>query len=148
MAMRRLCEALLAGTPFPLYGDGRQSRDFTYVADAVDATVRAACAEAPAAIYNVGGGEEATLAGVIEVLEECVGERLGLDRRPVQAGDVRRTGSDTTRARADLGWRPVVSLREGLARQASWVAETRGRASATSVSTTSASWSLSASSVS
>jgi UDP-glucuronate 4-epimerase len=148
MAMRRLCEALVAGTPFPLYGDGSQSRDFTFVADAVDATVRAGLAREPAAVYNVGGGEEATLAEVIAALEECVGARIELDRRPVQPGDVRRTGADTSRARADLGWQPVVSIRDGLALQAGWVAETTGRASATSVSTTSASCSRKSASVS
>ncbi|HEY1366216.1 MAG TPA: NAD-dependent epimerase/dehydratase family protein [Gaiellaceae bacterium] len=150
MAMRRLCEALVAGTPFPLYGDGSQSRDFTYVADAVDATVRAGTAAEPAAIYNVGGGEEATLAEVIELLESIVGDRLELERREAQAGDVRRTGADTSRARADLGWRPVVALRDGLALQTAWVAGATGagRTSATRASITSASCSRSASSVS
>jgi UDP-glucuronate 4-epimerase len=125
MAMRKLCEALLGGTRFPLQGDGRQSRDFTHVDDAVDATLRAALAQAPAAIYNVGGGHEATLAQVIALLEELSGETALLDRRPAQAGDVRRTAADTRRAAADLGWRPRVDLREGLRSELDWVAARR-----------------------
>ena len=121
MAMRILCESLLDGTPFPLYGDGQQSRDFTHVADAVDATYRAGLAEDAAAIYNVGGGHEATLADVIATLEELAGREAVLDRRPDQAGDVRRTAAQTTRAQTDLGWVASVGLREGLRSELDWV---------------------------
>jgi UDP-glucuronate 4-epimerase len=122
MAMRRLCEALLGGSAFPLYGDGSQSRDFTHVADAVDATFRAALADDPAAIYNVGGGHEATLAEVITVLEDLAGRPAVLDRRPAQVGDVRRTAADTALARAAFGWEPRVGLAAGLRSQLEWVA--------------------------
>jgi UDP-glucuronate 4-epimerase len=125
MAMRILCESLLDGTPFPLYGDGQQSRDFTHVADAVDATYRAGLADEPAAIYNVGGGHEATLADVIAALEELSGREAVLDRRPDQAGDVRRTAAETTRAETDLGWTPSVGLREGLRSELDWVTARR-----------------------
>jgi UDP-glucuronate 4-epimerase len=121
MAIRRLCEALLDATPFPLYGDGGQSRDFTHVTDAVDATARAAAAEAPRSIYNVGGGEEATMADVVALLQEISGCRVVVDRRPAQRGDVRRTSADTTRARADLAWAPRVGLRDGLQSELDWV---------------------------
>src|SRR3954451_12299438 len=120
MAMRRLCEALLDGASFPLRGDGAQSRDFTHVADAVDATFRAGLAGEPAPIYNVGGGHEATLSEVVALLEELSGATAVLDRRPSQTGDVRRTAADTTRAHADLGWEPSIALREGLRRQPDW----------------------------
>ena len=121
MAMRKLCEALLDGSAFPLYGDGGQSRDCTHVADAVDATFRAARADEPAATYNVGGGHEATLHEIVVLLEELSGRTAVLDRRPAQPGDVRRTAADTSRALADLGWRPAVELREGLRDQLEWV---------------------------
>jgi UDP-glucuronate 4-epimerase len=125
MAMRKLCEALLDGASFPLYGDGSQSRDFTHVADAVDATFRAGFAPDTARIYNVGGGHEATLAEVIALLEELADRPAVLDRRPAQAGDVKRTSADTTRAEADLGWQPTVGLREGLRSQLDWVSARR-----------------------
>jgi UDP-glucuronate 4-epimerase len=122
MALRRLCDALLAGKAFPLYGDGSQSRDFTYVADAVDATVRAAHTARPRSVCNVGGGEEATLAEVIALLESLAGTSVVLDRRESQPGDVRRTGADTSLARATLGWRPATRLRDGLRSELEWAA--------------------------
>lgn len=130
MAMRRLCEALVQGDTFPVYGDGAQSRDFTYVADAVDATFRAGVAPSPAPVYNVGGGNEATLTEVIETLEELAGRPALLDRREAQAGDVRRTSADTALAQTTLGWTPRVSLVEGLADELTWV-DDRHRASTT-----------------
>src|SRR4051794_34296177 len=101
MAMRRICEALASGNTSQLFGDGSQSRDFTYVADAVDATVRCADAPATALIYNIGGGEEASMAHVIATLESLAHARLLVDRRPPQRGDVRRTSADVALARRD-----------------------------------------------
>lgn len=125
MAMRKLCEALLDGASFPLYGDGAQSRDFTHVADAVEATYRAACATDPAPIYNVGGGHEATMAEVIAMLEKLSGRGVVLERHAAQRGDVRRTNASIELARADLGWAPEVGLRAGLASELAWVLESR-----------------------
>jgi UDP-glucuronate 4-epimerase len=122
MAMRRICDALVTGGTFPQFGDGSQSRDFTFVTDAVDATVRAAHAETTSTdVYNVGGGEEATLSRVIATLERIAGRRLDLDRQPAQRGDVVRTSADVSLARRDLGWTPVVSLDDGLAAELAWV---------------------------
>jgi UDP-glucuronate 4-epimerase len=121
MAIRRICDALDSGATFALFGDGLQSRDFTFVADAVDAAMRCAHAPSPAAIYNIGGGEEATLTRVIGALEGLAGRRLLVDRRPAQRGDVRRTSADISRARGDLGWSPTVPLSEGLAAELAWV---------------------------
>ena len=121
MAMRRICEALESGATFQLFGDGSQSRDFTFVADAVDATVRAGSADVSAEVYNVGGGEEATMTQVIGTLEQLAGRRLDLDRRPAQRGDVRRTSADVSLARRNLGWAPTVHLEQGLAAQLDWV---------------------------
>jgi len=125
MAIRRLCEALAGGPRFRLHGDGSQIRDFTYVADAVDATVRAAAAAEPPELLNVGGGEEASLAAMIAGLEEHAGRRLPLERGPAQAGDVMRTAADTTLARRSLGWTPRVGLRDGLRRELAWVIDRR-----------------------
>jgi UDP-glucuronate 4-epimerase len=121
MAMRQMCEAVVAGSSFAVYGDGFQSRDFTFVTDACDATVRAASAAEPSAIYNVGGGAEASLARVVEIVERLAGARLELRRVAHQRGDVRRTAADTSAARRDLGWRPSVDLEDGLRAELEWV---------------------------
>jgi UDP-glucuronate 4-epimerase len=124
MAMTRLLSQALRGEPFPLYGTGEQSRDFTYVADAVEATILA-MTDAPAgATYNVGGGNEATLAEVVRTVEEITGREVRLDRRPVASGDVQRTTADTTRLRGELGWQPAVDLEQGLRNQLAWLEET------------------------
>ena len=120
MALARVVEALAAGRPFDLYGDGSQSRSFTFVGDAVAATTAAMEAAAPGALYNVGGGEEATLREAIETLERIAGRRLDLRAGPPAAGDVRRTSADVSRIRADLGWEPRVGLEDGLQEQWLW----------------------------
>jgi nucleoside-diphosphate-sugar epimerase len=121
MAIRRLCEAAAGGPAFRLNGDGSQIRDFTHVMDAVDATVRALTALEVAPVLNIGGGEQASLAGVIRRLEAMAGRRIPVERHPAQAGDVRRTGGDTRRARQSLGWAPRLSLVDGLRTELDWV---------------------------
>jgi nucleoside-diphosphate-sugar epimerase len=120
MALARIVDALVRGSSFELYGDGLQSRSFTYVADGVAVTV-AAMASAPAgATYNVGGGEEATLRDAIATLERIAGRTLELVERPAAAGDVRRTSADASRIERDLGWRATTSLADGLQAQWEW----------------------------
>lgn len=126
MAIRRLCEAALGGPPFELSGDGSQSRDFTYVDDAVDATVRALRAERPGGVLNIGGGYEATMLTVIAMLTSMTGMALPIRRGHVQVGDVRRTGADTGRARRRLGWAPQTGLLDGLRSELAWVRTGRG----------------------
>jgi UDP-glucuronate 4-epimerase len=121
MAMHRMIEAGLAGDPFPLFGDGEQIRDFTYVDDAVEANVLAAAVDVPAgSVINVAGGESVSLLEVIYIVEDIIGRPIVLDRRPGQPGDVRRTGGAHRRAAALLGWSPKIRLREGLRRQVAW----------------------------
>jgi nucleoside-diphosphate-sugar epimerase len=120
MALARIVDALARGAAFELYGDGRQSRSFTYVADGIDATI-AAMEHAPAgALYNVGGGEEATVRDAIETLERLSGRSLELLERPAAAGDVRRTSANVTRIERELGWRATTSLADGLQAQWEW----------------------------
>jgi len=120
MAFNRLIRAMLRGDSFPLYGDGEQTRDFTFVSDAVEATVRAAGAPA-GSIFNVGGGSRVTLNQVIGLLEELVGSKARIERREKQAGDVRHTWADTSRIRDALGFEPQVRLPEGLEREVAWL---------------------------
>ena len=108
---------------FELYGDGTDSRSFTYVDDAIDATIRAMEAGSPRQTYNVGGGEEVSVLEAIEALGEIAGRRLELVRGPRRKGDSRRTSADTTRLRAETGWEPQAPFAPGLAAQWRWAAD-------------------------
>jgi len=120
MFLRRVCDALLAGTTFEIYGTGEQSRSFTEVGDAVAATM-AAMERAPAgAVYNVGGGEEASLLEAIALLERISGRSLDTRRVDAARGDVARTKADVSRIRDALGWEPRTTLADGLAAMWSW----------------------------
>jgi UDP-glucuronate 4-epimerase len=123
MAFTRIVTALAEGRPFELYGDGSVSRGFTYVDDAVHATV-ASMERAPAgAVYNVGGGTEATVAEVIAQCERIAGRALDVRMLPPAAGDPRRTAADTSRIRTELGWEPSVGLEQGLQAQWEWASK-------------------------
>jgi UDP-glucuronate 4-epimerase len=117
MAFARIVAALTAGEPFEVYGDGRQSRDFTYVDDAVAATILAMRTAPAGAIYNVGGGSETTLRETVAILEQLSGRTLDVRYADPVAGDVRRTLADTARISSELAWMPRVELRAGLAAQ-------------------------------
>ena len=120
MAFARIADALARGSTFELYGDGLQSRAFTYVADGVDATV-AAMERAPSGgVYNVGGGAEATMREAIATLERVSGRTLELVERAAAKGDVRRTAPDTGRIERDLGWQAMTPLTDGLRAQWEW----------------------------
>jgi len=121
MLFARLVAALATGAQFELYGDGSQSRSFTYVADAVEATI--ASARAPAgALYNVGGGAEATVLEAIGLVERLAGRGLRLQARPAAQGDMHRTMADTTTIARDLGWQATTPLEQGLRAQWEWAA--------------------------
>ncbi len=120
MALARIVGALARGSSFELYGDGLQSRSFTYVSDGVEATIAAMERARAGTVYNVGGGEEATMREAIATLERVSGRTLDLVQRPTAAGDVRRTSADVARIERDLGWRATTSLQDGLQAQWEW----------------------------
>jgi UDP-glucuronate 4-epimerase len=120
MALARIVDALARGSSFELYGDGLQSRSFTYVADGVEATIAAMERASAGSVYNVGGGEEATMREAIATLERVSGRSLDLVESPSAAGDVRRTSADATRIGRDLGWHATTSLEDGLRAQWEW----------------------------
>ena len=117
MAFSRFITAALEGKPIEIFGDGGQERDYTYVGDAVEATVAAGTKGAPGSIYNVAGGNRATITEVIEELGKLLGSPPAVESKPAVIGDARKTGADITRAREELGYSPRVPLAEGLARQ-------------------------------
>jgi nucleoside-diphosphate-sugar epimerase len=120
MAFTRIASALAEGGRFELFGDGEQSRSWTYVADVVEATITAL---EGSGTYNVGGALEASMNETIALFESVSGRTLDLVRHedPV-AGDQRRTKADTTRIRDELGWQPRVSLEDGIRAQWEWCA--------------------------
>jgi nucleoside-diphosphate-sugar epimerase len=122
MAFTPMLEALAAGTPFRLFGDGSVSRSFTYVADAVAGTIAAMERGHAGEIYNVGGGEEATMGEAIALAERIAGRELAIERHGAAVGDVRRTRADVGKARADLGWQPTTGLADVLRAHWDWVA--------------------------
>ncbi|MGH2720914.1 MAG: NAD-dependent epimerase/dehydratase family protein [Actinomycetota bacterium] len=122
MAFHRFCCAALAGDPVVVFGDGRQTRDFTYVDDIVRATRAAATTQgAGGATLNVGGGARVSVNDTLRVLRDLLGEPLDVRRVARERGDVHHTGADIRRAGAILRFRPATPFAEGLRREMEWV---------------------------
>lgn len=121
LAMMALIERAANGMPFTLFGTGSQVRDFTYVDDVVEATLRSGIEPVdPGSVFNVAGGSPASMNEVIDTLSR-LGHAPRIDRVDTVPGDVMRTGGATDRIQASLAWTPRVGLREGLRRQVDWV---------------------------
>ena len=119
MGYHKFIRALLAGEPLTVFGDGMQVRGNTYIDDCVAATV-AAVEALPGEVYNVGGGEAATVWDILQRLEKIIGKSANVRREPARPGDQRYTSADTAKLTRHLGWQPQVGLDEGLARQVAW----------------------------
>ena len=122
MAFNRFLKAALRGDPITVFGDGGQTRDFTFVADAVAGTIAAGERGVPGRAYNLGGGSRVSLNEVLDIVGRVTGQPLHIERGPAQKGDVRDTYADTSLARTDLGFQPTVSLADGLAEEYRWLA--------------------------
>ncbi|HET7418925.1 MAG TPA: NAD-dependent epimerase/dehydratase family protein [Candidatus Dormibacteraeota bacterium] len=127
MAFTRFMEAMFDSQEIGIFGDGEQTREFTYVSDAVDGTVKAASADVVGQVINLGGGSRVTVNKVLDTLEDISGLKTRRKYLPVAPGDPRHTGASINLARDRLGWEPRVSLREGLTRQWRWFLDTRER---------------------
>jgi nucleoside-diphosphate-sugar epimerase len=121
MGYHRFIRALLEDSPIVVYGDGLQVRGNTYVSDAVAATLAAVAAH-PGEVFNVGGGEAATVWDILRKLEALAGRTAKVRQEAARPGDQRYTFADTTKLRLHLGWEPRIGLAEGLARQWAWQA--------------------------
>jgi nucleoside-diphosphate-sugar epimerase len=122
MGFHRFLRAALTSQPITLYGDGTQTRDFTYVADAVAATEAAGDRGRPGVVYNIGGGSRVSVNDVLDLIRRITGRPLDVRHEAPQKGDMRDTFADTTRARTDLGFSPSRSLEQGLEAEAEWLA--------------------------
>jgi UDP-glucuronate 4-epimerase len=124
MALHRFCLAALSGEPITVFGDGTQRRDFTFVEDVVAATRAAATAPGvEGRAYNVGGGSQVSLQQVLELLAELAARPLDVQHTRTEAGDVRETSADTSRAARELGYAPATAFEDGLRAEFEWMAE-------------------------
>lgn len=121
MAFHKFLKACRDGQPIHVYGDGRQTRDFTFVRDIVAATRAAGDFGRPGCVYNVGGGDRIALEGALDLVQDVTGRRARIVREEAQKGDMRDTFADTAAARRDLQFRSTVSLREGLQAEWEWI---------------------------
>jgi len=118
MAFHRFCKAIIEGQPLRIYGDGRQTRDFTYISDIVEANVRSATSDlAIGEVMNIAGGSRVTVRRVVELLQEISGAPVHISFDETQPGDVCHTFADVTLAEKTLGYTPIVSLQEGLSHE-------------------------------
>ena len=123
MAFHKFIRAILTGDPITVYGDGEQSRDFTYVGDIVAANLAAMHHGHPGAWYNLGGGTRVTVNQVLRLLEQIMDRPANVVYQARQFGDAAHTAADTTAARNDLGFEPGYSLADGLRMEAEWLTE-------------------------
>jgi nucleoside-diphosphate-sugar epimerase len=131
MAFHIFCRAALEDRPITIFGDGRQSRDFTFVADVVAATMAAGFVElGEDRIFNVGGGSPASIREVLDLIGEVSGRRLEVHYLEKERGDVRDTEANTTRVREQLGFAPTTTVEQGIVAEFQWVAETFSSGSA------------------
>lgn len=121
MAFHRFLAAALASAPIHLFGDGAQTRDFTFVEDAVAATISAATRGTPGRVYNVGGGSRVSVNDVLALVGRLVAKPLDIRRQATQQGDMRDTYADTSLAKRELGYAPSVTLEEGLRAELCWL---------------------------
>jgi nucleoside-diphosphate-sugar epimerase len=120
MAFRRFLNAVFTGKPITVFGDGEQTRDFTFVSDAVRANLLALTAPVHVEAINIGGGRRITLNEVLDLVGHITGRRIKIHHVAARPGDALHTGADGRKAEVLLQYRPEVSLEEGLARQAAW----------------------------
>jgi nucleoside-diphosphate-sugar epimerase len=122
MAFHKFFKSILQDEAIPIYGDGLQTRDFTFISDAVAANLAAATvSEAVGEIFNIGGGSRVVLKEVLETMEEIVGKPIKRNHIEKAMGDARHTAADVSKAQRILGYQPKVSLREGLIQEWEWV---------------------------
>lgn len=122
MAFHKFFKAALEDGTIPIYGDGLQTRDFTFVADAIAANL--AAAKVPGAIgemFNIGGGSRVVLNEVLDTIDAIVGKPIKRDYQGRAMGDARHTAADVSKAKEILGYQPKVSLKEGLEKEWAWI---------------------------
>jgi nucleoside-diphosphate-sugar epimerase len=121
MAFNRFLKAIITDGEIELYGNGEQTRDFTFISDAVDANLLAMKKGISGAVYNIGGGSQVSVNHVLTCMQKILPKKANINRVERQMGDVTHTCADTTSAKRDLGFNPKISLEEGISREAEWL---------------------------
>ena len=121
MAFHKFIRAVMNGEEIQIYGTGEQTRDFTYVSDAVEANLQALGAGNPGEIYNIGGGGRIHLSDAVKIIEEVTGSRANIRYADTQRGDAKHTFADISKAEADLSYSPKISIREGISKHCDWL---------------------------
>ena len=124
----RFIHSLLAGKTPVIFGDGKQSRDFTYVSDAVE-SVRLACTapKAEGEVFNIGTGSRVTISGLLNILGALLEREVTPTYADPRAADIRHSLAETTKAQEVLGYRPRVSIQQGLVKTLAWYRRTLGK---------------------
>ncbi len=121
MAFHKFIKAILENRPITVFGNGNQSRDFTFVIDVVDANIAAMTKETESTIFNIGGGNHETVNGVIGLLQDLLGKKAKINYIENVKGDVRDTKADITLPRRELGFNPAYDLKHGLQKEIEWL---------------------------
>lgn len=122
MAFHKFIKAMIRDEAIPIFGNGEQTRDFTFIEDAVDANVLAMKKGRSGAVYNIGGGSRIALNDAIKLLENIIGKKARRNESASQKGDVLHTWSDTTLAQTELGFKPQHDVEEGMRKEVEWLA--------------------------
>lgn len=121
MAFHKFIKAILNGKEIEIYGDGNQTRDFTFISDVVEANILAMNSDTESEIFNIGGGSRVSINEVIKILEKITGKKANVRYKERQRGDVMDTHADTSKARKELGYNPKISVEEGLRKEVEWI---------------------------
>ena len=122
MAFYRFISAILTGDEIEIYGDGNQTRDFTFISDIIDANILAMNSEINnAEVFNIGGGSRKTLNDIVKIIEDIIGKKVRVRYVEKQKGDVRHTYADISRANEELGYKPKTGIKNGLEREIEWL---------------------------
>ena len=121
MAFNRFIRWAMSGQPIQIYGDGEQTRDFTFISDIVAANLAAGASAVAGEVFNIGGGSRVSVNQVLAILHELLNRPVDVKYVNTQRGDVRHTSADTSRAKAALAYAPRVDLRSGLEAEVDWL---------------------------